>query len=60
MQCLFYYMFIPIDNIGPSVEAAPQYPALGNSYYFVPPEPTTTTYTRDFYRVTNTYFVALV
>lgn len=49
----------PKDNIGPSVEAAPQYPALGNSYYFVPPEPTTTTYTRDFYRVDDvilTYF----
>ncbi|XP_035520625.1 tectonic-3-like [Morone saxatilis] len=49
----------PKDNAPPSLPALPQHPALGDSYHFSPPAPTTSTHSRDFYRaddVIQTYF----
>ncbi|XP_062299235.1 tectonic-3-like [Scomber scombrus] len=39
------------DNAPHSLPALPSYPALGDSYHFSPPKPTSTSYSRDFYRV---------
>ncbi|XP_054454271.1 tectonic-3-like [Anoplopoma fimbria] len=47
------------DNAPQSLQAPPQYPALGDSYHFSPPAPTSSSHSRDFYRVDDviqTYF----
>ncbi|XP_037611717.1 tectonic-3-like [Sebastes umbrosus] len=41
----------PEDNSPQSLPALPQYPALGDSYHFSPPAPTSSRHSRDFYRV---------
>ncbi|XP_029311602.1 tectonic-3-like isoform X2 [Cottoperca gobio] len=49
----------PVDISPRSLPALPQYPDLGDSYHFSPPAPTTSTHSRDFYRVDDviqTYF----
>ncbi|TNN42584.1 Tectonic-3 [Liparis tanakae] len=47
------------DGAPQSLQAPPQYPALGDSYRFSPPAPTSTRHSRAFYRVDDviqTYF----
>lgn len=47
------------DPAPQSLPALPQFPALGDSYHFSPPEPLSSTYSRDFYRADDvilTYF----
>nr|XP_046232277.1 tectonic-3-like isoform X2 [Scatophagus argus] len=39
------------DKAPQSLPSPPQYPALGNSYHFSPPAPTSSSHSRDFYRV---------
>ncbi|XP_044194045.1 tectonic-3-like [Thunnus albacares] len=49
----------PEDNAPQSLPALLQYPVLGDSYHFSPPKPTSSSYTRDFYRaddVIQTFF----
>ncbi|XP_068438834.1 tectonic-3-like [Clinocottus analis] len=49
----------PENNAPQSLQAPPQYPALGDSYHFSPPAPTSSRHSRDFYRVDDviqTYF----
>ncbi|KAM7381682.1 hypothetical protein PAMA_012498 [Pampus argenteus] len=41
----------PEDTAPQSLPALSQYPALGDSYHFSPPGPTSTSHSRDFYRV---------
>ncbi|XP_060950746.1 tectonic-3-like [Limanda limanda] len=47
------------DKAATSFQALPPYPALGASYHFSPPEPTSSSHSRPFYRVDDviqTYF----
>ncbi|XP_018542791.1 tectonic-3 isoform X2 [Lates calcarifer] len=47
------------DKAPQSLQALPQYPALGDSHHFSPPAPTSSSYSRAFYRaddVIQTYF----
>ncbi len=46
------------DNAPQSLPALPQYPALGDSYHFSPPAPTSSSHSRDFYRVSRYSFPA--
>lgn len=49
----------PEDKAPQSLPALPQDPALGDSYHFSPPAPTSSRHSRDFYRVDDviqTYF----
>ncbi|XP_070783173.1 tectonic-3-like [Enoplosus armatus] len=49
----------PEGNAPQSPPALPQYPALGDSYHFSPSAPTSSSHSRDFYRVDDviqTYF----
>ncbi|XP_034563762.1 tectonic-3-like [Notolabrus celidotus] len=49
----------PEDNTTQSLQALPQFPALGDSYHFSPPAPLGSIYSRDFYRADDvilTYF----
>ncbi|KAJ0015938.1 hypothetical protein NQD34_014228 [Periophthalmus magnuspinnatus] len=49
----------PTEKFVSTTETAPNFPALGDSYHFVPSEQMTITFTRDFYRVDDlilTYF----
>lgn len=50
------------DSAPQSLPALSQYPALGDSYHFSPPAPTSIIHSRDFYRVDDviqTYFSSL-
>lgn len=42
---------LTLDIAPQSLPALPQYPALENSYHFSPPAPTSSSHSRDFYRV---------
>ncbi|XP_055006160.1 tectonic-3 isoform X2 [Boleophthalmus pectinirostris] len=49
----------PAEKSVSTTETAPNYPPLGDSYHFAPPDQIITTFTRDFYRVDDlilTYF----
>uniref|UniRef100_UPI0037E97078 tectonic-3-like n=1 Tax=Semicossyphus pulcher TaxID=241346 RepID=UPI0037E97078 len=49
----------PEDNATQSLPALPRHPSLGDSYHFSPPAPTSSSFSRDFYRVDDviqTYF----
>lgn len=52
-QSLYFLNCLPPDNVPQPLPALPQLPAVGNSYHFSGSLPTSSSYSRDFYRVNS-------
>lgn len=52
-QSLYFLNCLPPDNVPQPLPALPQLPAVGNSYHFLGSLPTSSSYSRDFYRVNS-------